>query len=117
MPQTDTAQAAKATVDVVEAAESNDENTNDDADHDSDFEHVDVDETTIAELAALVVELTGTASGIEYGPLPEDDPLRRMPDIGLAERSLGWSPNVALRDGLVRTIAWFRASQARSAAA
>jgi UDP-glucuronate decarboxylase len=65
-------------------------------------------ETTIAELAGLVIELTGTASAIEYGPLPEDDPMRRMPDIALATRTLGWAPRVALRDGLARTIDYFR---------
>jgi UDP-glucuronate decarboxylase len=69
-------------------------------------------ETTIAELAELVIELTGTLSGIVYGPLPEDDPMRRMPDIALARRALAWSPQVPLRDGIAKTIGYFRELQA-----
>jgi UDP-glucuronate decarboxylase len=69
-------------------------------------------ETTIAELAALVIELTGSSSKIQYGPRPEDDPMRRMPDIGLATRTLGWAPRVPLREGLVKTIDFFREPQA-----
>ncbi len=65
-------------------------------------------ETTIADLAALVIELTGTLSIVEHGPLPEDDPMRRMPDIALATGALGWSPRIDLRDGIARTIAYFR---------
>ena len=65
-------------------------------------------ECTIAELAALVVELAGSASPLEHRPRPQDDPMRRMPDIGLARRRLGWSPRVALRQGLERTIDYFR---------
>jgi UDP-glucuronate decarboxylase len=40
--------------------------------------------------------------------LPEDDPLRRQPDITLAKQKLGWEPKVSLREGLARTIEWFR---------
>jgi UDP-glucuronate decarboxylase len=69
-------------------------------------------ETTIADLAALVIELTGTSSRIEHGPLPEDDPMRRMPDITLARRALGWSPQIPIRDGIARTIDYFREPQA-----
>jgi len=65
-------------------------------------------EFTIAELAGLVVELTGSASTIEYRPLPQDDPTQRCPDIDAAARLLDWRPTVALRDGLARTIAYFR---------
>jgi UDP-glucuronate decarboxylase len=65
-------------------------------------------ECTIADLAALVVELTGSASKIVHGPRPQDDPMRRMPDIALAERALGWSPQIARDEGLIRTIAYFR---------
>ena len=66
-------------------------------------------EFTIRELATLVTELTGSDSKIVNRPLPEDDPSRRRPDISLARKHLGWSPDVPLREGLVRTIEWFRA--------
>lgn len=65
-------------------------------------------EYTIAELAELVVEITGSRSHIAYQPLPADDPQRRQPDITLARDKLGWEPTVALRDGLEKTIEWFR---------
>ncbi|GAC1311281.1 MAG: SDR family oxidoreductase [Acidimicrobiales bacterium] len=65
-------------------------------------------EFTIAQLADLVLELTGSASPIIYAPLPEDDPTQRRPDITLARTVLGWSPEVQLREGLARTIEWFR---------
>jgi UDP-glucuronate decarboxylase len=66
------------------------------------------DESTIGELARLVLELTGSGSKVTYGPLPEDDPARRRPDISLARKRLNWSPTVPLREGLARTIEWFR---------
>ncbi len=65
-------------------------------------------EFSIRELAELVMELTGTSSKLVQRPLPEDDPVRRRPDIGLAKRTLGWEPVVPLRQGLERTIEWFR---------
>src|SRR5688500_18230021 len=65
-------------------------------------------EFKVQQLAELVVELTGSKSKIVYEPLPEDDPTRRQPDIRLAKRHLGWEPKVALKDGLKRTIDWFR---------
>lgn len=64
-------------------------------------------EFTVSELAELVVELTGTASTIEYHDLPIDDPTQRRPDISLARSSFGWEPSVALREGLTRTIEYF----------
>ena len=64
-------------------------------------------EFTIAELAHLVVELTGSKSPIEHRPLPADDPVRRQPDIGLARESIEWEPTVPLEQGLVKTIAYF----------
>ena len=67
-------------------------------------------EFTIAELADLVIEQTGTSGGIEYRPLPQDDPVRRQPDITRAKEILGWQPSIALRDGLERTIEYFRAA-------
>jgi len=66
------------------------------------------EETTIAALAALIVEIAGSRSALEHGPRPEDDPLRRMPDIALARRELGWAPRVGLHEGLERTIDHFR---------
>ena len=67
-------------------------------------------EFTISELAQLVIEKTGTSSVIEYLPLPQDDPVRRQPDITRAKTTLGWEPTIALRDGLDPTIDYFRAS-------
>ncbi|ACL58115.1 UDP-glucuronic acid decarboxylase family protein [Methylobacterium nodulans] len=66
-------------------------------------------EFTIRELAELVVELTGSRSEIVYKPLPQDDPRQRKPDIDRATRILGWRPAIDLREGLVRTIEYFRA--------
>lgn len=65
-------------------------------------------EFTIRELAELVIELTGSRSKLTYRPLPADDPTRRRPDISLARARLGWEPQVPLREGLAKTIAWFR---------
>ena len=65
-------------------------------------------ECTILDLAERVIDLTGSASPIEHCPLPQDDPNRRMPDIALAREALGWSPAVDLREGLGRTIDYFR---------
>ena len=64
-------------------------------------------EFTIRQLAELTVELTGSASELTIHPLPEDDPLQRCPDITLAKKALDWSPTIALKDGLVKTIAYF----------
>jgi len=67
------------------------------------------DEFTIRRLAEMVIELSGASSKIiPARPLPEDDPLRRQPDITLAKARLGWEPKVSLREGLAKTIAWFR---------
>jgi dTDP-glucose 4,6-dehydratase len=67
------------------------------------------DERTIAQLAQLVLDVTGSKSEIEYLPLPVDDPRVRCPDITRAKDLLGWEPTVELEDGLNRTVAWFRA--------
>jgi len=64
-------------------------------------------ETSIAELADLVIELTGSRSEIVRRPLPVDDPAQRCPDITDAERILGWHPETPLANGLTRTIAYF----------
>lgn len=66
-------------------------------------------EFTIKELADLVIEMTGSHSKIVHRPLPVDDPQQRRPDISLANRHLDWAPKVALREGLVHTIAYFDA--------
>jgi UDP-glucuronate decarboxylase len=65
-------------------------------------------EFTILELAQQVIALTGSKAKIVHRPLPEDDPTRRQPNIALAKRMLGWEPKVPLREGLEKTIAWFR---------
>ena len=65
-------------------------------------------EQTVAELAHVVLEVTGSSSPLEYRPLPVDDPTQRRPDIALARRLLGWEPAVELRQGLDRTADWLR---------
>lgn len=64
-------------------------------------------EISIRELAETVVELVGGRSRLVFAPLPCNDPVRRRPDIGLAKKELQWTPTVALRDGLTRTIDYF----------
>jgi dTDP-glucose 4,6-dehydratase len=66
------------------------------------------DEYTVKQLAEIVVELTGTSSHIVYHDLPVDDPKVRRPDITKARRQLGWEPKVNVRDGVGRTIEYFR---------
>jgi UDP-glucuronate decarboxylase len=69
-------------------------------------------EFTIAELAAKVLSLTGSSVPVEYLPLPQDDPVRRQPDIARAIRELGWRPTIDLDEGLVRTVDYFKATLA-----
>jgi len=64
-------------------------------------------ETTMADLARRILDLTGSKSTLEYKPLPEDDPRKRLPDISLARERLGWEPVVLLEEGLKRTIGYF----------
>jgi len=66
------------------------------------------DEFTIRQLAELVIELTGSKSKLVYAPLPEDDPIRRQPDITLVNDRLDWQPAVPLSEGLAKTIDWFK---------
>jgi UDP-glucuronate decarboxylase len=66
-------------------------------------------EFTMLELAELVIEMTGARSKIVHMPLPSDDPKQRQPDIRLARERLGWEPHVQLREGLERTVGYFRA--------
>ncbi len=64
-------------------------------------------EFTILELANRVINLTNARSGIVFRPLPENDPVQRRPDIGLARELLEWEPAIALDDGLQRTVPYF----------
>src|SRR5713101_7942498 len=64
-------------------------------------------ETSVGELARMIVEMTGSRSKIVHRPLPVDDPIQRCPDISLAKKVLAWQPHTALRPGLERTIAYF----------
>jgi len=74
-------------------------------------------EFTVLQLAERVLELTGSTSAIEFHRLPQDDPMRRQPDITRARELLGWEPQVDLVEGLPRTIEWFRSHPAEVAAA
>jgi len=65
------------------------------------------DEFSILELAQMVIHLVGSRSKIVHGPLPDDDPKQRQPDISRARELLGWKPHVAIKEGLTRTIAYF----------
>jgi UDP-glucuronate decarboxylase len=64
-------------------------------------------EFTIRQLAEQVIDLTGSKSKIVAKPLPSDDPRQRQPDITLARKELGWEPKIELREGLLKTIAYF----------
>lgn len=64
-------------------------------------------DTTVANIAKLIVELTGSKSKLDYHPLPQNDPMQRCPDISIAREKLNWEPKVSLRDGLERTISYF----------
>jgi UDP-glucuronate decarboxylase len=65
------------------------------------------EEVSIIDLANLVIDLVGSNSRVEYLPAADDDPRQRCPDIGAAQAQIGWSPQVALRTGLGRTIEYF----------
>jgi len=65
------------------------------------------DEFTIIELANKILKLTKSKSKIVFKPLPEDDPLKRKPDITLAKKELNWEPKIKLEDGLIKTIKYF----------
>jgi dTDP-glucose 4,6-dehydratase len=65
-------------------------------------------EMTIKQFAEEIIRITGTKSGIEYKPLPVDDPKVRQPDISRAKKILGWEPKVEFEEGIVRTIEYFR---------
>lgn len=65
-------------------------------------------EFNLLELAQAVLELTGSSSEIIFKSLPKDDPCRRKPDVSLASQSLQWYPKISLKDGLQKTISYFR---------
>ena len=65
-------------------------------------------EFTILELAEILIRMTGSPSKIVFKPLPQDDPTQRKPDITLAQKKLGWQPHVPLKEGLAKTIEYFR---------
>jgi UDP-glucuronate decarboxylase len=66
------------------------------------------DERTILQLAELIISMTGSTSEIVYRDLPENDPVRRKPDISLAGKLLDWQPAIKLEDGLQQTIDYFK---------
>ena len=68
-------------------------------------------ELTMAQLAAKIIDLTGSSSTITHRPLPADDPKIRLPDISKARQMLGWEPSIGPDEGLARTIEWFRSSE------
>jgi UDP-glucuronate decarboxylase len=65
-------------------------------------------ENTIGELARMIGQMVGSKAELVMQPLPEDDPVRRCPDITRARQLLGWTPSISLATGLQRTIADFR---------
>jgi UDP-glucuronate decarboxylase len=71
-------------------------------------------EYSILELARKILEKTGSRSKIVYKPLPQDDPLKRRPDITLAQKRLGWEPATDLTEGLKRTIEYFQSAENNS---
>lgn len=71
-------------------------------------------EYSILELARKILEKTGSRSKIAYKPLPQDDPLKRRPDITLAKKRLGWEPATDLTEGLKRTIEYFQSVENNS---
>ena len=60
------------------------------------------------QLAQKVIELTDSKSKIVYQPLPQDDPTQRKPVIDLAKKELNWEPTIALEEGLIKTIDYFK---------
>lgn len=66
------------------------------------------EEVTILGLARKVIEIAGSRSKVVFSDLPEDDPRRRKPDISLARKALGWSPETGLDEGIQRTVEYFK---------
>ena len=69
-------------------------------------------EVSIKELAEMILKMTGSKSQLIFKALPVDDPLRRRPDITLAENTLKWSPKTLMEEGLCRTIEYFQSTLA-----
>jgi dTDP-glucose 4,6-dehydratase len=67
-------------------------------------------EFTILECAQAVLKATGSKSELRFAPLPQDDPARRQPDITRARTLLGWEPQIALADGLIKSLPYFQAT-------
>jgi UDP-glucuronate decarboxylase len=72
-------------------------------------------EFTIKQLADEVIRLSGSASVVEHLPLPQDDPKQRQPNISRAQALLGWTPQIELREGLEKTIEYFKGQIAQTA--
>jgi dTDP-glucose 4,6-dehydratase len=66
-------------------------------------------ELTVLECAREVLSVTGSKAEIQFNPLPQDDPTRRRPDITRARTLLGWEPKIKLREGLEKSLGYFRA--------
>jgi len=66
------------------------------------------EEVSMIDVARLVLGLSGSDSTIRFEALPTDDPIRRRPDVTLANKVLGWRPTISISEGLERTIDWFR---------
>jgi dTDP-glucose 4,6-dehydratase len=71
-------------------------------------------EYSVGEIAEMIVDLSGSRSELVYGPLPEDDPKRRRPDISRAREVLAWEPTTPAAEGLKKTIAWFQRTSVAS---
>ena len=69
-------------------------------------------ERTVLNLAEIILEMTGSKSKIVHKELPSDDPVKRKPDITIAKEILGWEPKVDIKDGLKKTIEYFKSIQA-----
>jgi dTDP-glucose 4,6-dehydratase len=69
-------------------------------------------EFTILECAQAVLKATGSKSELRFAPLPQDDPARRQPDITRARSLLGWEPQIALADGLKKSLPFFQSTLA-----
>jgi len=67
-------------------------------------------ESTILELAEMIIRLTGSTSKIVFKPLPQDDPLQRKPENTLAKEKLQWEPSIDIEQGLKKTIEYFRST-------
>lgn len=65
------------------------------------------DEYSLRQLAGEIISLCGSGSKIVYRKLPQDDPKRRKPDISKIKKSLGWEPEIGLKEGLKKTMEWF----------